>query len=129
MSTIQIELPDSILSTLSRSPQDLSKDIQFLAAANWYDTGKITLTEAIQITGHTYQGFIRDLKHLKALLSPDSTKSTEKLPNVTNEQNDGEGIMKYAGCWSDMPEADFEEFLQDIYKRRQDPLTWSQEHP
>lgn len=127
MTTIQIELPDSILSTLNQSPQDLSKELQFLAAANWYDTGKISLTEAIQITGHTYQGFIRDLKHLKALLSPETTQATKKLPNVIGKPNDGEGIMKYAGCWSEMPAADFEEFLQDIYKHRQDSLTWSQE--
>jgi hypothetical protein len=129
MTTIQIELPDSILSALNQSPQELSKEIQFLAAANWYNTGKITLTEAIHITGHTYQGFVRELKHLKTLLAQETTTPAEKLPYVIDQQNEVNSIMKYAGCWSDMSDADFEEFLRDIYKRRQDPFTWSEKHP
>ncbi len=31
---------------------------------------------------------------------------------------DADQIMKYAGCWQDMPEEIFEEFVQEIARRR-----------
>lgn len=126
MTSIQIEVPDSVFSSLRKTPDELSKEVQFLAVANWYDTNQIGITEAIKMTGHTYQSFIRALKILKKV-PPQPSTPPEKMSEAERKSH-AEQMMKFAGSWSDMSDADFEEFLQDIYKRRQGVFTLTEEN-
>lgn len=122
MTTVQIELPDSVFSHLHQEPQELAKEIQLFAAATWYNMGKISLPEAVEMTGLTYQEFVRTLSRLKMSPFKNSAAKKEALRKATSEDN-AQQIMKYAGCWSDMPDEDFEGFLQDIEKRRCNAFT------
>ncbi len=38
------------------------------------------------------------------------------IETARDEQSD---VMRYAGCWRDMPEETFDEFIQDVKTRRQ----------
>lgn len=122
MTKLQIELPDSVFSNLHQTPQELSKELQILAAAKWYSIGKISLPQAVEITGLSYQEFIRTLSRLSMSPFENSTTKKEALRRATSQHN-AQQIMKYAGSWNDMPEADFQEFLQDIEKHRQNAFT------
>jgi hypothetical protein len=122
MTSIQIELPDSVFSHLQQEPDKLAKEMQLFAAAKWYNMGKISLPEAVEMTGLTYQEFVRALSRLKMSPFKNSVAKKEALRKATSVDN-AQRIMKYAGCWSDMPDEDFEAFLQDIDKRRCDVLT------
>jgi len=122
MTTIQIELPDSVFSHLQLQPQALSKEIQLFAAAKWYNLGKISLPDAVEMTGLTYQEFVRTLSRLKMSPFTNSAAKKQILSQIEREQHAQE-MMKYAGCWSDMPDKDFEGFLQDIENRRCKTLT------
>ena len=117
MTTLKIELPDSVFSNLHQSMPELSKEIQLFAAAKWYHMGKISLPDAVEMTGLTYQEFVRTLSRL--FMSPlKNSRTKEAALSKTERENHALEMMKYAGCWSDMPEADFQEFLQDIDKNR-----------
>jgi predicted HTH domain antitoxin len=118
MTKLQIELPDSVFSNLHQTTQELSQEIQLFAAAKWYNMGKISLPQAVEMTGLTYQEFVRTLSRLSMSPFKNSTAKKEALRKATSEHN-AQQIMKYAGSWSDMPEADFQEFLLDIEKHRQ----------
>lgn len=120
MTSIQIELPDSVFSHLHQEPQELAKEIQLFAAATWYNMGKISLPEAVEMTGLTYQEFVRTLSRLK--MSP-FKNSVAKTLSKTERELHAQEMMKYAGSWSDMPDKDFDAFLQDIEKRRCNALT------
>ncbi len=122
MTTIQIELPESVFSHLHKYPQELSKEIQLFMATKWYNLGKISLPEAVEMTGLTYQEFVRTLSRLKMSPFKNSATKNEALQKATSEKN-AKKIMKHAGCWSKMPDKDFEGFLQDIEKRRCNVLT------
>lgn len=37
---------------------------------------------------------------------------------LDNTQDNTEDIMRFAGCWQDMPEEEFEQFSQEIKERR-----------
>jgi predicted HTH domain antitoxin len=122
MTTIQIELSESVFSNLHQQPKALSKEIQLFAAAKWYNQGKISLPEAVEMTGLTYQEFVRSLSRLKMSPFKNSAAKKQTLSQTEREQHAQE-MMKYAGSWSDMPDEDFEGFLQDIEKRRCKTLT------
>jgi hypothetical protein len=117
MAILQIELPDSVFSNLRESIPEISKEIQLFAAAKWYNMGKISLPDAVEMTGLTYQEFVRTLSRFSMSPFKNSTAKKAALSKAERENHAME-MMKYAGCWSDMPEADFQEFLQDIDKNR-----------
>ncbi|MBF0201367.1 MAG: hypothetical protein HQK66_08645 [Desulfamplus sp.] len=40
------------------------------------------------------------------------------LESVSNDRNDTDEIMRFAGCWQDMTDKDFEDFSQEVMERR-----------
>ena len=51
MTSVTIELPDEIPSTLHRSPTELEKDIRLAAAIDWYRQGLISQGRAAELAG------------------------------------------------------------------------------
>jgi len=121
MTTVKIELPDTIFSNLHQTAKALSKDIQLFAAATWYNTGKISLPEAVEITGLTYQEFVRTLSRLH--MSPFKNTTQKKVLSKIEREHHAKEMMKFAGSWSDMPDEEFEDFMQDIENRRKSVYT------
>ena len=51
MTTIQLELPDNVFSTLRRSPDEFVQEMRFASAVYWYQKGMISQEKAASIAG------------------------------------------------------------------------------
>ena len=65
MTTLTIELPESVLGTLRRAPQELSEEIRLAAAIDWYRRGLISQGRAGEIPGLPRADFIDELAALQ----------------------------------------------------------------
>ena len=61
MTTISIELPESIFSALRQDPNEFTQELRLVAAIKWYELGKITQGQAAQIAGLNRGEFIKIL--------------------------------------------------------------------
>ena len=61
MPTIQIELPDEVLS-LKETPEGLSRVIRMAAAAKLYELGKLSSGRAADLAGHPRVSFLQTLE-------------------------------------------------------------------
>ena len=51
MATLTMDLPDRVLAALRFDPDELSKEMRFVAAATWYEQGKISQEVAASLAG------------------------------------------------------------------------------
>lgn len=51
MTSVTIQLPDELPSSLHRSPNELEKDIKLAAAIDWYRQGLISQGRAAELAG------------------------------------------------------------------------------
>lgn len=58
MATLTIELPESIFTTLRRSPRELQQDVRLAAAIDWYNRGLVSQGRAAEIAEMTRADFI-----------------------------------------------------------------------
>ena len=58
MTTLTIELPENIFTTLRRSPRELSRDVRVAAAIDWYSRGLVSQGRAAEIAGLPRADFI-----------------------------------------------------------------------
>jgi predicted HTH domain antitoxin len=58
MTTVTIELPDGVFSTLRRSPREVEKEVRLAAAIDWYRRGLISQGRAAEIAGIPRADFI-----------------------------------------------------------------------
>jgi predicted HTH domain antitoxin len=65
MTTITVELPDDVFSTLRRSPGEFARDLLQAAAIQWYSQGLITQGKAAEIAGLSRAEFLLALAHAK----------------------------------------------------------------
>lgn len=61
MTTISIELPESIFSALRKDPNEFTQELRLVAAIKWYELGQITQGQAAQIAGLNRAEFINIL--------------------------------------------------------------------
>lgn len=61
MTTVTMDLPESVLSALRCTPDDLSEEMRLVAAATWYEQGKISQEVAAQVAGLNRTGFLLGL--------------------------------------------------------------------
>jgi hypothetical protein len=76
---------------------------------------QIKLTEEISLVPHDRLSELYNFIHFYRL-------GLEIIPNNTEE------IMKFAGCWQDMPDEEFEDFLKEIAERRQQAFSRRREY-
>ena len=58
MTTVTIELPDDVFSTLRRSPREVEKEVRLAAAIDWYRRAVISQGRAAEIAGIPRADFI-----------------------------------------------------------------------
>ena len=58
MTTITIELPDDVFSTLRRSPREVQQEVRLAAAVDWYRRGVISQGRAAESAGIPRADFI-----------------------------------------------------------------------
>jgi predicted HTH domain antitoxin len=61
MTTLTIELPESLLAALRRTPQEMSAEIRLAAAIDWYRRGLVSQGRAAEIAGLGRADFIHEL--------------------------------------------------------------------
>jgi len=61
MTTLTLELPDDLYSTLRRSPEEVVREMRITAAVEWYAQERITQGKGAEIAGLTRAAFIDEL--------------------------------------------------------------------
>lgn len=65
MTSVTIQLPDGIPSSLHRSPNELERDIKLAAAIDWYHRGLVSQGRAAEIAGIARADFLDALAERK----------------------------------------------------------------
>lgn len=65
MTTISIELPTAVFSSLRRSPEEFASEMRMAAAIYWYTRGEISQGKAAEIAGVARVAFIDELARQK----------------------------------------------------------------
>jgi predicted HTH domain antitoxin len=58
MATVTVELPESIFSTLRRSPHEVEQEVRLAAAIDWYSRGLVSQGRGAEIAGVPRADFI-----------------------------------------------------------------------
>ena len=58
MTSVTIQLPDELPSSLHRSPNELEKDIKLAAAIDWYRQGVLSQGRAAELAGISRAAFL-----------------------------------------------------------------------
>jgi predicted HTH domain antitoxin len=58
MPVIALDLPDSVLSALRRSPDEFAREMRLAAAIHWYARGMVSQEKAAEIAGINRTEFI-----------------------------------------------------------------------
>ncbi len=64
MTTVTMDLPESVLAALRCTPDDLSEEMRLVSAATWYEQGKISQEVAAQVAGLSRTDFLLSLARM-----------------------------------------------------------------
>ena len=59
MTTIQIALPDEVLISMKKTPEEFSREIRIAAAAKLYELGKLSSGRAAELAGVSRVSFLQ----------------------------------------------------------------------
>jgi predicted HTH domain antitoxin len=65
MTTISLQLPDTVFAALRKDPDEFVQEMRIAAAVNWYELGEISQGKAAEIAGLTRSEFINALSRFK----------------------------------------------------------------
>ena len=65
MTTLAVELPESVFSALRRSPQEFVQELRVAAAVKWYELGQLSQGKAAEVAGLTRTEFIEALSRFQ----------------------------------------------------------------
>jgi predicted HTH domain antitoxin len=65
MTTLVVELPESVFSALRRSPQEFVGEMRIAAAVKWYEVGQLSQGKAAEVAGLTRAEFIEALSRFQ----------------------------------------------------------------
>ena len=65
VTTLAVELPESVFSALRRSPQEFVQEMRVAAAVKWYELGQLSQGKAAEVAGLTRTEFIEALSRFQ----------------------------------------------------------------
>ena len=65
MTTLAVELPESVFSALRQSPQEFVKEMRIAAAVKWYELGQLSQGKAAEVAGLSRADFIEALSRFQ----------------------------------------------------------------
>ena len=65
MTRLQIALPDTILSTLRQTPQQMEHELPLAAAIHWYQQGRISMERAAEVASLSRPEFLAEIARRK----------------------------------------------------------------
>jgi predicted HTH domain antitoxin len=65
MPTIEVTLPEDVLTALRKSPGELARDVRVAAAAQWYAEGLVSQGKAAELAGLSRPEFLDELGRRK----------------------------------------------------------------
>lgn len=84
MTTISVELPESVFSALREAPQTFVKEMRLAAAVKWYEMGKLSQGKAAEVAGLTRWEFIIALARYQ--VSPFQYTAAEMMQELADVQ-------------------------------------------
>ena len=82
MTTISVELPESVFSALREAPQTFVKEMRLAAAVKWYEMGKLSQGKAAEVAGLTRWEFINALARFQ--VSPFQYTAAEMMEELAD---------------------------------------------
>jgi predicted HTH domain antitoxin len=61
MTTVQVDLPESVLAALRKAPHELPREVKIAAAIHWYQQGSLSMERAAEAADMTRLAFLAEL--------------------------------------------------------------------